>query len=189
MAGARFRRVTSFLLKYVPTLSGKKPMPMLTTGKTAPSFELNTTAGGRLAFEKGLAKGPVLLAFFKVACPTCQYTFPYLERLHRQLQEHGAQIWGIAQDNARDTAQFAKTFGVTFPILIDDLPYKTSRAYSLTHVPSLLLVGSDGQIEITSEGFCKTDLLAIQKSLAQTLSAPPAPLFLPSEKIPEYKPG
>jgi hypothetical protein len=53
----------------------------------------------------------------------------------------------------------------------------------------MFLVKSDGRIEISSEGFCRADLLAIQKSLAQSLSATPPALFLPSERIPEYKPG
>ena len=177
------------LLQYFSNLLGKKPMPTLSAGKTAPTFQLATTTGERLSLPEALASGPVLLAFFKVSCPTCQFTFPFLQRLYQQLREQGVQIWGVVQDKAQDGARFAATYGVTFPILIDDSPYKVSRAYGLTHVPSLFLVKPDGRIEISSEGFCKADLLAIQKSLAQLLSATPPALFLPTERIPEYKPG
>ena len=138
---------------------------------------------------EALAGGPVLLAFFKVSCPTCQFTFPFLERLYQQLHDQGVQMWGVVQDKARDGARFAATYGVTFPILIDDSPYEVSRAYGLTHVPSLFLVDPEGRVEISSEGFSKTDLMAIQRSLAQELSATPPSLFLPTERIPEYKPG
>jgi peroxiredoxin len=164
-------------------------MPTLTAGKIAPTFQLATTTGKVLSLQEALGKGPVLLAFFKISCPTCQYTLPYLERIQQQLRKQGVQIWGVAQDNAQDAARFAETYGLTFPILIDDRPYKISRDYRLEYVPSIFLVKSDGRIEISSEGFCKTDLLAIQKSLAQTLSATPPALFLPAETIPEYKPG
>jgi len=164
-------------------------MPTLSAGKIAPAFQLATTTGKVVSLQESLGKGPVLLAFFKTSCPTCEFTFPYLERLHQQLREHGVQVWGVAQENAQDSARFAKAYGLTFPVLIDDLPYKISRDYSLEYVPSLFLVKSDGHIEISSEGFCKADLLAIQKSLAQSLSATPPSLFLPSERIPEYKPG
>ncbi len=177
------------LLQYLLTLVGKKAMPSLTPGKIAPTFQLATTTGKALSLREALGKGPVLVAFFKASCPTCQYTFPYLERIHQQLREHGVQVWGVAQDSAQEATRFAKTYGLTFPILIDDHPYKTSRDYALQYVPSLFLVKSDSRIEISSEGFCKADLLAIQKSLAQSLSAKPPALFLPSEKIPEYKPG
>jgi peroxiredoxin len=156
---------------------------------TAPHFQLATTTGERYSLSEALARGPVLVAFFKVSCPTCQFTFPFLERLHEQLRAEGVQTWGIVQDKAQDGARFAAAFGITFPILIDDSAYKVSRAYGLTHVPSIFLVKPDGSIEISSEGFSKADLLAIQRSLAQSLSATPPTLFLPTERIPEYKPG
>ena len=177
------------LLKYFANLPGKTPMPTLIAGRTAPSFELATTTGERLSLPEALTGGPVLLAFFKVSCPTCQFTFPFLERLHQQLQKQGVQVWGVVQDKAQDGARFASTYGVTFPILIDDSPYKVSRTYSLAHVPSLFLVNPDGRVEISSEGFSKADLLDMQRTLAQLLSATPPALFLPTEQIPEYKPG
>ncbi len=164
-------------------------MPAVAAGKIAPAFELATVNGGRLSFAEGLAKGPVLLAFFKVACPTCQFTFPFLERLYTQLREQNAQVWGIVQDSARDAERFASTFGVTFPILIDDSPYKVSRQYGISHVPSLFLIKADGGVEIFSDGFSKTDILSIHRSMAQLLTATPPALFLPNEKIPDFRPG
>jgi len=162
---------------------------MLMAGENAPAFQLTTTRGEALSLQAALGKGPVLLAFFKVSCPTCQYTFPFLERLQLQSQGEGFHVWGVAQDNAQLATQFAKTFGVTFPILIDDSPYKVSRQYGLAHVPSIFLIRPDGHIELTSEGFCKSDLLAMQKWLLQPQSIAPAALFLPSERVPEFKPG
>ena len=64
-----------------------------------------------------------------------------------------------------------------------------SRAYALTHVPTLFLVKPDGRLEMTSEGFSKADLLTIQESLAGLSSATPPTLFLPKERVPEFKPG
>ncbi len=164
-------------------------MAAISAGKTAPAFELATLTGDLLTLTQGLAKGPVLLAFFKVGCPTCQFTFPFLERLHQQLKQQNIQIWGIVQDRAQDAAQFASTFGVTFPILIDDSPYKVSRQFGISHVPSLFLVKADGRVEIFTDGFSKADLLNIHRSMAQLLSATPQALFLPNEKIPDFKPG
>src|ERR1035437_5607231 len=177
------------LLQYFSKLLGKPSMPLLSAGKTAPSFQLAATTGERLSLQEALTRGPVLLAFFKVSCPTCQFTFPFLQRLYAQMQERGVQIWGIVQGKAEDGARFASTFRVTFPILIDDSPYKVSQAYGLTHVPSLFLVKPDSHIEISGDGFCKADVLAIQQSLARSLSATPPTLFLPTERIPEFKPG
>lgn len=164
-------------------------MPAVTAGKNAPPFELAGTDGKTYSLPAALMKGPVLAAFFKVSCPTCQYTLPFLERIYRQLRDKGVQIWGVSQDNARDSQRFAQEFGVTFPIVIDADRYATSLDYGLQCVPTLFLVAPDGHVEITSDGFTKSDLLDIQRSLTRHLAATPAELFKPGERIPEYKPG
>lgn len=164
-------------------------MPVLSAGKAAPLFELAGVDGRKFSLKDNLARGPVLVAFFKVSCPTCQYTFPFLERIYQQLRSQGAQVWGVVQDEARDAKHFAKQFGVTFPTLVDNYPYKLSREYSLQYVPTIFLIEPDGKIAISSEGFSKADLLEIHRSLARAFSASPEPLFKPAEKIPEYKPG
>jgi peroxiredoxin len=162
---------------------------MLTAGKSASNWELNSTDGKQYSLKDGLANGPVVLAFFKVECPICQFTFPFLERLNQQLNAKGVQIWGISQDDQRATLRFAKEYGITFPVLIDDYPYETSRNYRLEYVPSIFLIGPDSNITIASEGFCKADLLAIQKALAQQRAVASPELFQPHERIPEYRPG
>jgi len=164
-------------------------MSLIKAGKLAPPFGLNATDGKTYSLPEALKNGPVLAAFFKVTCPTCQYTFPFLERLHQQLRANGAQIWGIAQDGVKDSQRFARDYSVTFPILIDDKPYRISREYGLEYVPTLFLIEPDGAIAIESEGFNKRDLIELQRSLAQALSVPVGELFSPKEAIPEYKPG
>jgi len=167
-------------------------MSALASGKKAPTFELTGTDGKKYSLSGALARGPVLAVFFKVSCPTCQFTLPFVERLYQQFLAAGAagiQVWGISQDNAENTRHFAKDFGVSFPLLIDEEPYEISQEYRLTHVPTLFLIGAGGQIEISSDGFSKTDLLEIRKSLAAKLAMKPAELFHAGEQVPAYKPG
>ena len=164
-------------------------MPTITAGRKAPDFELPTTDGKVFSLTPALERGLVLAAFFKVSCPTCQYAFPFLERLYQQLRAAGAQIWGISQDEVGDSQLFAKEFGITFPTLIDEYPYEASRQYGLQYVPTLFLIAPGARVEIMSDGFCKADFLAIQKSLGQHLGVNPPPLFQPNEHVPEFKPG
>ncbi len=175
--------------RMIRTIFGGRRMPTAAAGKTAPTFELANTEGKPYTLTRALAKGPVLAAFFKVGCPTCQFTFPFVERLYQLFRDKGVQVWGISQDNASDSQRFAKQFGVTFPILIDGDHYATSLAYGFKTVPTLFLIAPDGHVEKTSDGFCKADLLEIQKLLAKHLSAASGELFKPTEKIPEFKPG
>jgi peroxiredoxin len=167
-------------------------MALLTSKKKAPPFKLTGAGGENYSLDAALARGPLLAAFFKVSCPVCQFTFPFLDRLYRQFLAAGAagvQVWGISQDNAANTKTFAKDWGITFPLLIDEEPYETSQAYGLTHVPSLFLIAPDGHAEISGDGFSKSDLLDIRKSLAEKLAVHPAELFRPNEEVPAFKPG
>lgn len=167
-------------------------MSIVLAGKKAPPFELTGTDAKKYSLQGALARGPLLLVFFKVSCPTCQFTFPFVDRLYRQFLAAGAtgiQVWGISQDNPQNTQRFAKDWGVTFPLLIDEEPYEISQEYGLIHVPTLFLISPDGQVELSSDGFLKADLLAIRKSLASQLAVKPAELFRAGEQVPDFKPG
>jgi peroxiredoxin len=161
----------------------------VTVGQGAPAFELAEMNGGRYSLQETLSKGPLLAAFFKVSCPTCQFTFPFIERLYQQFHAQGFRIYGISQDTARDSQRFARQFGITFPILIDEEPYEISKEYGLVYVPTLFLIKPDGRVEASSDGFSKSDLLEIQRWLAKHFNTPPAELFRTAERVPEYKPG
>ncbi len=164
-------------------------MGALKAGSAAPLFALQGTEGKTYSLSEALEHGPVLIAFFKVSCPTCQYTFPFLERLYQQFRASGIQHWAISQDDARNSQSYAREFGVTFPILIDDYPYETSHAYGIKYVPTLFLIAPNGTIEFMGDGFAKSDLLGIQRWFATHFTASPPPLFLPNERVPEFKPG
>jgi peroxiredoxin len=158
-------------------------------GEQAPSLSLLDTAGQTHSLAEALTKGPVLLAFFKVGCPTCQYAFPFIERLHRQFAANGAAVWGISQDDQAASQRFAADYGIRFPILIDHKPYEVSNDYGVGYTPTLFLVAQDGTVKLTGDGFSKQDLIQAQKWLAQSLFANPGDLFLPDERVPEFKPG
>ena len=164
-------------------------MSSLASGQSSPAFELIGLDGARQSLKAALERGPLLAVFFKVSCPTCQYTLPFVERLYEQFRDKGIQVIAIAQDTARDSQDFAREYGVTFPILIDEHPYEVSREYQLEYVPTLFWIGADGKIKLVSEGFSKADLSTIHKLFADHFSLQPSPLFRPNEKVPEYKPG
>ncbi|MGH9469328.1 MAG: peroxiredoxin family protein [Terriglobia bacterium] len=162
-------------------------MTTLSKGQAAPGFELKGVDGASYSLKGLLPDRAVLAAFFKVSCPTCQFTLPFLERIHRQARERGGQVLGISQDCEEDTRRFAQKFGLTFPVLIDPKPYAVSREYRLKFVPSLFLVGRDQTIQAACDGFSKPDLLEMQNYLND--ASPLPPLFEAGERVPQYKPG
>jgi peroxiredoxin len=165
-------------------------MAALAVGTKAPGFELKTMDGKRFSLSDELARGPVVLAFFKVSCPTCQYAFPFLERLHKAYGQKGVGLVGVSQNDASDTAAFVKEFGVTFPVLLDDTrSYPASNAYRLTNVPTLFWVAPDSEIEISSVGWVKADFDQINRKMAEAGKAAPAAVFKPGEDVRDFRAG
>jgi peroxiredoxin len=165
-------------------------MTALATGVKAPEFELKKTDGKQFSLADELANGPVVLAFFKVSCPTCQYAFPFLERLHKAYKDNGVKLVGVSQNDAKETAAFAREFGVTFPVLLDDTKkYPVSNAYGLTNVPTLFWIARDGEIEISSVGWVKADFEQVNRKMAEAGKIAPAGVFEPGEDVRDFWAG
>jgi peroxiredoxin len=165
-------------------------MTALTTGTKAPEFELKTLDGKLFSLSGELARGPVVLAFFKVSCPTCQYAFPFLERLYKAYGHKGVALVGVSQNDAKDTAAFVKAFGISFPILLDDTDsYPVSNAYGLTNVPSIFWIAQHGEIEVSSVGWLKADFQEINRRMAEAGQSTLAAVFAPGESVKEFQAG
>jgi peroxiredoxin len=170
--------------------TGGRPMAALTMGTKAPDFELTAMDGKRFSLQEALAHGPVVLAFFKVSCPTCQYAFPFLERLHKAYGLKGVKLLGVSQNHSKDTAGFAKEFGVTFPILLDEIDgYPVSNAYGLTNVPTIFWIAQDGEIEVSSVGWVKADFAEINGKMADAGKIAAAVIFKPGEDVRDFRAG
>lgn len=164
-------------------------MTNIESGHTAPGFSLNGLDGEDYSLDSLLARGPVVLAFFKISCPVCQFTFPFLQRISERFSGKNVSVIGVSQDNARNTKEFNQEYGVTFPTLLDDEGYAVSNAYGLTNVPTVFLIAPDGTVKISCIGFDKAALEEISSELAQFQKISVTPLFLPGEIVPAYKPG
>ncbi len=172
-------------------LGVKKQMTHIVAGNMAPGFSLKAPDGKEYSLQNLIQKGPVVAAFFKVSCPVCQFTFPYVERLYKRYGGDGVTILGVSQDDARDTKEFAKEFGTTFPMVLDEEQkgYPASNAYGLTNVPTIFLIDTDGTVKVSCMGFDKKDLEAIAAELAERKKITPAVLFRTDESVPDHKPG
>ncbi len=164
-------------------------MNNIVAGQTAPDFSLKSLDGTEYSLKALLQRGPVFVSFFKVSCPVCQFTFPFLERLHKRYGGADISFIGISQDNARASKEFADEYGVTFPILLDDADYPASNSYGLTNVPTTFLIDPEGTVKVTCLGFNKTNLEDMALVLSQKRNIAAALLFRPDESVPANRPG
>jgi len=153
---------------------------MLRAGTKAPAFTLDDGAGGKRSLAGILERGAALVALYKVGCPVCQLTFPFLDRMAKG----SLQVIGISQDNQRDTEKFRKSYAPQMAMLYDrDRDgYPASNAFGISHVPSIFLIEPDGTISKSWEGFVKREM----ESVGERTGVAP---FRPDEKVPEWKAG
>jgi peroxiredoxin len=149
----------------------------------APEFELPSLVGALETLRGLLASGPVLLAFFKTSCPTCQLTLPFLNRLHQGRAADAPRIVAISQDDAATTQNFNRRYGISLPVLLDPPGrYPVSNAFGITNVPSLFLIETDWRISQSFTGF---DRAAMEEFGARFGVS----LFTPADRVPVFQPG
>ncbi len=154
---------------------------LLDPGSRAPAFRLPRLEGGETSLEDLIANGPVLLAFFKVSCPVCQLTLPFLDRIHNPGR---LPVYAISQNDAEDTREFQRHFRVTLPTLLDsdDRHYPASNAFGISSVPTTFLVERDGTVSRVIEGWRKKEI----EWLGGKAGVQP---FRQGEKVPDWKAG
>jgi peroxiredoxin len=161
---------------------GARKLPqLLSPGDLAPGFELAHLEGGAVTLAELLPAGPIVLAFYKVTCPVCQLTFPFLERIHA-----GAvlPIYAISQNDSADTRDFNAEFGLTLPTLLDteESGFPVSNIYGISHVPTMFLIGLDGKVERVIEGWNREEIEMLGESVGVRV-------IQPGDNVPAWKSG
>src|ERR1700683_636020 len=147
----------------------------------APDFSLSDAQGKSHSLKDLLKKGPVIAAFFKMSCPTCQFTFPFLQRIHDAYGSAHSTLVAISQEDAADTTEFCQEYGVKFTALVDDDGYPVSNRYGITNVPSIFLILTDGKIQERAVGFARKEIEKMGAEFARANHAPVTPVFRPTE--------
>lgn len=152
---------------------------MLSTGDKAPSFTLPSVDGGDEVTDPW-TEGPTLLAFFKVSCPVCKMVAPMLTKL----SEAGVRVVAVGEDPPEAITRYNEAEGQRVPTLSEPAPYAESAAYDLEAVPTIFLVGTDGEIQQAIAGWNRD----VWNELAASLGVP-EPLSTPDDGLRPFRPG
>ena len=162
-------------------MGAQKTHHLLGVGSRAPAFRLARLGGQETSLKDLISGGRAVVALFKVACPICQFTLPYLERIHAA---GTLPVYGVSQDGPEDTLEFCRRFGITFPMLLDseESGYPASNAFGISYVPTTFLIEPSGAISRVIEGWSKRDVewLGSQAGVQAIREG---------EEVPEWKSG
>jgi len=90
-------------------------------GDKVPDFTLPDVAGGSVVLAELLAKGPVVLVFFRFAgCPACNIALPYYERtLYPELAARGATLLALSPQVPEKLGEIKARHNLSFRVASD----------------------------------------------------------------------
>jgi peroxiredoxin len=92
----------------------------LKVGDRAPAFTLNDPDGNPVLSAELLAKGPLVLSFYRgVWCPYCNMELQALEAARPAIEAAGASLIAISPQKAANSRRSARENSLGFPILSD----------------------------------------------------------------------
>jgi thiol-disulfide isomerase/thioredoxin len=92
-------------------------------------------------------KGKVILVnFWATWCAPCMQELPHLQALYSNLKDRGFQLVGVAvDDTAENVREAQKSYGLTFPIIIET-GGTSKRRYELKGFPESFVLDSDHRV-------------------------------------------
>jgi peroxiredoxin len=102
--------------------AGSRGLQHLAEGSTAPTFEFADPGGGWLRSSDLLARGPVLLTFYRGAwCDFCRSDLRDLASAMARIRGAGATVLGVFHEFSTEAGQrLTLEFGLDFPLVNDE---------------------------------------------------------------------
>lgn len=131
-------------------------------GKPAPGFMVERLGGGEPLTLSSLKGRPVLLNFWASWCVACREEALILQAAHMRYEkaEGKIKVIGIAiQDTEEKAIAFAKKFGKTYFLGLDNEAGDISLSYGLYGVPETFFIDAEGVIRYKHVGAVSTELV------------------------------
>lgn len=145
-----------FLLQTAAAGSGVAALPAMSQGLTGPAYEVSPWSGPLAAFSlvdttgktwrpADLRGRAVLLNFWASWCEPCRAEMPTLQQIADLYGDDKLLVLAINfKEPAVRALQFAKTTGVTLPVLLD-LDGKVARGWGVKVFPTTLMIDRTGR--------------------------------------------
>ncbi|MFH0900917.1 MAG: TlpA disulfide reductase family protein [Pseudomonadota bacterium] len=143
-----------------------------TVGK-ASDFALKDVEGQTVRLSDFQGK-VVLVNFWATWCVPCAGELPHLQRLYDSYRDHGLVVLGISMDDPRTVANVApqvRRYGLTFPVLLDEETRVVGVYNPKLAAPYAVLIGRNGAIAATREGYSPGDEVALEEQIKALLGA------------------
>jgi len=157
--------------KLVKRLLGPAPSaPSKLLGKPTPEFSFTTVDGAKVTREE-IKDKVVVLDFWFTQCTPCEQSFPLMNKVYQQYKNSDKVMFLAvnADDNSltnQAVSQTMKSWGSELP-LARDPNQDIRKAFEVTGMPTLFVIGPDGTIQHHEMGLNPT----LERELPATIEA------------------
>ncbi len=142
-------------------MDSKYATELIQPGSVAPDFKMQTLDGKKFQFSK-FAKGKtVVLDFWASWCPDCRKDALEVVRMQQAYKQYGIEFVGVSMDTDVEAWKKAvEQFGITYTQVSELKKFKETdiaQAYGVKWIPSMVVVGSDGNIKLSTVLTYKVD--------------------------------
>ena len=149
-----------------------------------PRLSLPDLEGTERPFVTAWAHRPALFVFGHRDCVTTRMALPFVDRIHRR-RPPDTSVVAILQDDAESARALRRDLELDLPVWLEADPYPVAAEMGLRSVPTVMLVGTNGLIARTCEGFKRDELEAMAREIGMA-----GPLFTEADaSVPARRPG
>ena len=142
-------------------MDSKYATELIQPGTVAPDFKMLTLEGKKFQFSKWAKGKTVVLDFWASWCPDCRKDAPEVMRMYQEFRQKGIEFLGISMDTDVEAwKQAIVKFGITYPQVSELKKFKDtdiSKAYGVKWIPSMVVVGPDGKVVLSTVLTYKVD--------------------------------
>ena len=135
-------------------MDDKYATELVKAGTIAPDFKMKTPDGKTLQLSKYGKGKTVVLDFWASWCPDCRKDAPEVVRLYEKYHQYGIEFIGISMDTDVEAWKKAiEKYGIAYPQVSELKKFKETdiaKAYGIKWIPSMVVVGPDGQVKFST---------------------------------------
>lgn len=145
-------------------------------GRRATDFTLRDLEGQGVSLGRHMSRRDVVVIdFWATWCRPCLVEMPFLQEMYARHRDDGLVVLAVSMDGPESESQVRPTvrrYGFTFPILLD----RDTRVVGLYNprraAPMSILIGRDGRVAWTHEGFVSGDREEVRTQIERALAVP-----------------